>query len=654
MKRLLSVVAAIALLSGSLFFSHTPDIGLNLRLFYAGFILASLGYAGLLYLGLPLQKKSWWAVFIILMLLPRLFALSLHPSDDIPRYIWEGRILAAGYNPYAIPPEDPRLAHFRDDVYPMINHKDMPAIYPPVTQYIFAALSLVTRRIEGYRLFILLMELFCIGVLFRWIKHLGLPRERILIYALNPLVIIGIAGQGHLDSLQIFLMILGLLVYSRGREGTGMILVTLSALVKFLGLFALPFMVKKRTMKFVPVCAGILFISYLPFFFLEGSFSFGNLRVYVGKFEYYSLTFAPLRAFFGTGGAQGVTLFVLLIVGISVWLTRTRPEFSVPPFLLLVTLMNTTVHFWYLTPLLALAVAWELRALIGLSLLFMPYFHVMKKFTMEGVWEGAWWLPVVTYVPFLFLLWLEMTGRWPSFKRRPWTVGAVIPVLNDAEPLDRLLASLSESDMRKEKIVIADGGSEDDSPGTARRWGARVISCSSRGRGHQIAKGVRSLDTDLIIILHADNTVPRHFRKVLLRTAAAYPHVNGGAFRLKYMTPTFKMKCLSILSNAKTALFGLSFGDQGQWIRRGKVEIPEMPLMEDVELAVRINDAGTSVWAPAAIQVSPRRYHQRGALKVIYSVFKCTVGYLLHRRWYDKTPDTRKLYEKYYGDPIGK
>lgn len=107
---------------------------------------------------------------------------------------------------------------------------------------------------------------------------------------------------------------------------------------------------------------------------------------------------------------------------------------------------------------------------------------------------------------------------------------------------------------------------------------------------------------------------------------------------------------VSVAGNAKTALAGLSFGDQGQWFRRDRVEVPAIPLMEDVEMAVRMNDAGLPVWTPATVEVSTRRYGQQGTLSVVRSVVARVVGYLAHRRWTDEVPDTTALYEDYYSD----
>ena len=650
MKSLLSLVSSVLLILGSFVLSRNPDIGSNLRVFYAGFALASVGYVGLLCWGLPVRGRAWFPFFVLLVVCPRLFALNLTPSDDIPRYVWEGRILLEGYNPFAITPEDPRLVPFRDEVYPLINHKDMPAIYHPLAQYVFMILSTLTHRVEGYRLFLLLVECGAIAMMFKWMTVLGLARDRVMVYAVNPLVVIGIAGHGHMDALQVLLLVWALVCCGSRRQGSALVLMTIAGLFKFLAFFALPFLVTRRSLKYLPLCCGIVLASYGPFFFLEGPFSFGNLGHYLGKFEYYSLTYAPLRWVVGTAGAHAVTAVVLFSVLVSLWLTRTRPEYAIPPFLLWVTLMNTTVHYWYLIPILALGVVWKSRSLVALSLVFVPYFEVLEKLTFEGVFEGVWWHPAATYVPFLVLLWLEMGGRWPTLRPLEASVGVVVPVLDDAEPLGRLLESLAAAGIPKDRVVVADGGSEDGSRETAERWGARVVACSHRGRGSQIASGARHLDTDLILILHADNLVPRNVLPALLRTAAAYPEAPGGAFRLRYESRGSRMKMLEVASNAKTALFGLSFGDQGQWFWRKRIEIPEIPLMEDVEMAVRMNDAGIPAWAPASLEVSTRRYMQQGAAKVVPSVLRRVVSYLFLRRWNDEVPDTGTLYKEYYGE----
>jgi glycosyltransferase involved in cell wall biosynthesis len=244
-----------------------------------------------------------------------------------------------------------------------------------------------------------------------------------------------------------------------------------------------------------------------------------------------------------------------------------------------------------------------------------------------------------------------MNGRWPSVSRNDReTVGIVVPVLNDAGPLGGLLASLGKTGVNPGQVVVVDGGSTDDSAGVARRWGAHVLESPRKGRGAQVSLGAGVLDSDLVLVLHADNRVPPGILKVLRRASAAYPRAVGGAFRLAYGTPGLRMRVLSVFSNAKASLFGLSFGDQGQWFRNKTVSVPEIPLMEDVELAVRMNDSGGSVWTPATLEVSIRRYSEKGTLSVLRGVVVFTLGYLFRRRWEGAPPDTTDLYRKYYGE----
>jgi hypothetical protein len=649
MRRVFSFVSIILFLAGCFLLTRPDDIGTDLFLFNIGFIICAVGYIGILLLGIPFVKRYWHIAFWSLVIIPRIFAMNLIPSDDLARYVWEGKVLSEGYSPYYFPPESEELIQYRDDeIYSQINHKDRPAIYPPLAQYIFALISIFVKDIYGIRLLMIILELSLIMVMLSWLGNLKLPKERALIYALNPLVIIGIAGHGHLDPMQLLLLMIGMLLYSKGHRGFCIAFITLAGMIKFLALAVLPFFITRKTARYLPLVILIIIGCYFPVLFLKGGFSFGNLGVYLGKYEYYSLTFAPLRLMLGTQGAVWTSAIIIFLSGLGLWLTRTNPLQSIAPFFLIITLMSTTIHYWYLVPVLAFAVVWPSRYLIALSLLFLPHFDVFGLLVSENIWRGALWRQVITYAPFIVLLWIEMTGRWPRFRKKDYTIGAVIPVLNDAGSLKGLLGSLSRTGLDKNKIVVSDGGSDDGSVEVAREWGARIVQCDSPGRGHQIARGVEKLNTDLVVILHADNDVDENIFKRVIRAAEAYPHSAGGACRLIYKQRNLKMRLLSFLSDIKMSIYGASFGDQGQWFRKDKVEMPELPLMEDVELALRINAAGPAVWTRAKVYVSTRRYKKVGLLKGALDVVDLTMAYLFKRRWKDELIDTTDIYKRYY------
>lgn len=653
MKENLRYLFIVLTITGTYILTRVPDIGTDLTMFSTGFVILCFGYVGLINIGLPKGRVRWWLWFIVLTLCTRWLAQNMLPSDDIARYIWEGTLVREGFSPYSIPPNDPSLVYLRDDiVYPMINHKDMPAIYPPLTHLIFAVLTLITQTFNGFRVFIVLCELAAIALMFIWIRQCGLKRDRILIYVLNPLVIIGVAGQGHLDSLQILLIVASFIMWRSNRSGLAILLMMFAGMIKALALFALPFMLNRKTVRHLPWIVPLSAGMFLPFILLQGGLTTGNWGVYLGEFEYYSFTFAVFRFFAGTLGANIISAAIIFIAIFWMYLTRDTLEHSAAPMFTVVTLLGTTIHFWYLAPLLAMAVVWRMRSIVVLSLLFLPYFFVYGDFTVTGEWTGELWRQIFTWSGFLLFVYFEWSGRRRLVNNSGESVGVVIPVLNDGEHLTRLIQDLKQTGIPERHVVISDAGSEDRSVEFAKQSGCQVVESLEAGRGNQICKGMEHLDTQVVVVLHADNHIPANLIEIIRKTASAYPDTPGGACRLSYEGSGIKTRLLTLISNSKTAMFGLSFGDQAQWFRRERVEYPAMPLMEDVELSMRMNNAGRCVYTPVTVSVSTRRYSNLGAKYVFITTIRRTLSYLFQRRWRLEVPDTRRMYEDYYGREI--
>lgn len=135
-------------------------------------------------------------------------------SDDMYRYVWDGRVQANGINPYRYPPDAEQLSHLRDDtIWASINRKSAVTIYPPGAELLFASLW----RIAPDSIF--LVKLFLVGcalaggwLLAHLLRVLGERPERILIFLWNPLVIFEVAHSAHVDTLYIPLMVGALLL----------------------------------------------------------------------------------------------------------------------------------------------------------------------------------------------------------------------------------------------------------------------------------------------------------------------------------------------------------------------------------------------------------------------------------------------------------
>jgi hypothetical protein len=104
----------------------------------------------------------------------RLLLLPHPASDDVNRYVWEGRVLASGVSPYAVPPDDPTLLAMRDAIWSDMNHRDMTACYPPVMMLLFAGITTVWESLPAMKL---VMVLFDIGTV--WLLLLLLRDRRL-------------------------------------------------------------------------------------------------------------------------------------------------------------------------------------------------------------------------------------------------------------------------------------------------------------------------------------------------------------------------------------------------------------------------------------------------------------------------------------------
>lgn len=188
-------------------------------------------------------------------------------SSDIYRYIWDGRVQAAGINPYAHIPNASELASLRDpDIWPHINRADYAVtIYPPVAQAVFLAVSRFGESVVVMKLGLVLFEAAGIAAIIAMLRLLGKPSSDVAAYAWHPLPLWEIAGNGHVDAAMLALLLAGLLVYLSGRTLVAGVLVTLGALIKPLALLALPVLWRPWNWR-LPLCVlATVALAYIPY-----------------------------------------------------------------------------------------------------------------------------------------------------------------------------------------------------------------------------------------------------------------------------------------------------------------------------------------------------------------------------------------------------
>jgi hypothetical protein len=215
-----------------------------------------------------LSRRALIAVLAVAALM-RLAVLLAPPylSDDINRYVWDGRVEGAGINPYSYVPADRHLASLRDEtIFPNINRSDYaPTIYPPVAEYIFFLGTRLRESLTAMKATLLAFELAGVLLLLRLLDDWRLPRERILIYAWHPLTLWEFAGSGHVDAAVVTFVALAL--WARRRQAawlTGSALAA-AALVKFFPAVLFPALYRRWDWKMPLGAAVTVIIAYLPF-----------------------------------------------------------------------------------------------------------------------------------------------------------------------------------------------------------------------------------------------------------------------------------------------------------------------------------------------------------------------------------------------------
>jgi alpha-1,6-mannosyltransferase len=187
-------------------------------------------------------------------------------SSDIYRYVWDGRVEGAGFNPYAYPPSDPRLDRLRDsDIFPQIGSPYAPTIYPPVAEAIFLAVTRVSESVMAVKAAMVAFEVIAFVLLVRLLAAEGLATARVIVYAWHPLPLWEFAGSGHIDAALIALCVAALGASRRGRDGVTGLFLAGATLTKLYPAILLPALYRRWGWKMPTIFAAAIVVAYLPF-----------------------------------------------------------------------------------------------------------------------------------------------------------------------------------------------------------------------------------------------------------------------------------------------------------------------------------------------------------------------------------------------------
>ena len=237
----------------------------------------------------------YWGVLLRVLLIAYVPKL----SDDVFRFIWDGRLLINLEDPYKFLPSHylgEGLRGIDFELYDQLNSKEYFSVYPPFNQVFFFLTALFSPNSEIWsmiilRVIIFVFELGNMRLLKALLTHYKLPQKYGLIYWLNPLVIFELTGNLHFEAIVVFFLLLALLKYEQGKLHQSAIYFGASVATKFLPLILLPLLIRrigfKKTLIYGLIVVAVLVISFLPLINTAHIWAiWDSLSLYFQKFEF--------------------------------------------------------------------------------------------------------------------------------------------------------------------------------------------------------------------------------------------------------------------------------------------------------------------------------------------------------------------------------
>lgn len=378
------------------------------------------------------EQINFWlsaGMFFRLVLLFSLPAL----SDDFYRFIWDGRLLHVGLHPFSQLPSfyienNIDINGIDATLYENLNSKNYFTVYPPLAQLVFWFSALISpNSIIGsvlvIRVLILCAELGSILLMTKLLRHFNIASKNILLYALNPLAIIELTGNLHFEAFVIYFLLLSIYWLIKEKLILSALAFAFAISIKLLPLIFLPYIVWRLRWK-----KGIIYtliallttaITFIPLLNADIVSGFQeSIGYYFQKFEFNASIYYLVREWgfwkydyniIQTVGWKLGLISAALIIVISIFksprLTVHSPQsvtqikqrtvdlrlWTQFTFILLTYLLfTTTVHPWYITPLIAFSVFVHFRfAMVWSFLIFMTYAGYSKNDFQEIIWITA-------------------------------------------------------------------------------------------------------------------------------------------------------------------------------------------------------------------------------------------------------------------------
>jgi alpha-1,6-mannosyltransferase len=379
------------------------------------------------------EQESSRFFFLMVLVFSLVFGLTLvstppDQSDDIYRYIWDGKLQYFGINPYSYAPDDPALNPYHSDILPsLMNFPEIKTIYPPVAQLVFRlSYTLFGESLTGMKFLFLLAALGSICFFYRILKEREGEVRWLLFFAWNPMFIMETAVNGHLDILMVFFLLMSLWLFYKNRLAFSGIALACAILSKLIPVILLPvfffFFLSAKNAKNAKAAGGrelkgflsVNLAFFMPMFLTIAAFyaiyyeSAQNMFLtainYSSKWFFNNPLFMAILGIVGKNQTAHLVSFFLFTAVYLVILTRPIPLEKKSFYVIAAfVLINPTIHPWYLIILLALLCIHRSTIVVFWSGFVVISYIVVYRFKLTGTWKDSWFIMFIEYFPLVIL-----------------------------------------------------------------------------------------------------------------------------------------------------------------------------------------------------------------------------------------------------------
>jgi rSAM/selenodomain-associated transferase 2 len=203
-------------------------------------------------------------------------------------------------------------------------------------------------------------------------------------------------------------------------------------------------------------------------------------------------------------------------------------------------------------------------------------------------------------------------------------ISIIIPTLNEAAELYETLIHTKGA----HEVIVADGGSADNTLSIAQEFSCKIT--SARGRGNQLNAGAAISTGDILLFLHADTHLPGEWAEQV-EQALSNKAITLGAFHLSIRTQSKALAFMARIANFRSKKLKRPYGDQALFMRRDAFftlgQFHDVPIMDDYLLVCSAARIGKIALAAGHVSTSARRWQKRGIFRTFLINQLVIVGY---------------------------